>query len=566
MEMAFDGLFTRAVKTDLQRLTGGRISKIHQPNDYELLLHVRANRKNEKLLISIHPSYARIHTTNETIQNPKEPPMFCMRLRKEIDGGFIESIEQIENDRILTLTIQARNEIGDPITRQLVVELMGRHSNAILIDPAEQKIVDSMKHLPPFMNRYRTILPGAPYVPAPLQEKANPYNVTEEQFIDIYNQIEKDRDFIHYFLGFSPLHARELAARLREEKQSPFETFQQFLQSFETTPFHAEIVKVKDKEDYSVIPLLIADETVEIYSTIGDLLDAVYFGRAERERVKAQSLDLERWLKNEMNKLEKKKIKIEKERQQALRYETYQLYGELITANNYALTRGMEEVVLDNYYEQGTTVTVPLDPRKTPIENAQMYFKKHRKAKSALDKLGKQLIIVEQELQYFDILLQQVTQASIEDIEDIREELIERRYMRRKKKRKGTKKKKVTLSTFVSSTGLPISVGKNNKQNDFLTFRKAADDHLWFHTKDMPGSHVVLHDSNPDKQSIEEAAMLAAYFSKGRLSSAVPVDYTKIRHVKKPAGTPPGFVNYFEQQTIFVTPKETLVFQLQKKE
>ena len=563
--LAFDGLFTRAITTELQKLKGGRISKIHQPNEHELVFPVRANRKNERLLLSIHPSYARLHITEETIQNPKEPPMFCMRLRKEIDGGTIEAIEQITNDRIIVLTIQARNEIGDAVTRQLIVELMGRHSNAILIDPETNNILDSMKHLPPFMNSYRTVLPGHEYIPAPSQDKQNPYEVTEKQFEEILTLVTKPRDFIHHLLGFAPIHARELDNRLTNSDAPPYETFRSFIDLFEREPFHPEIIKENGREDFSAISLAVADEVIATYETLGALLDAVYFGRAERERTKAQALDLERWLKNEIDKLTKKKVKIEKEREAAKSYETYQLYGELLTANNYALERGMTEATLDNYYEQGTKVTIPLDPRKTPIENAQNYFKRHRKAKNALTTLARQLKIADQELAYFDILLQQVTQAGPDDLEDIREELIERGYMRRKKQQKKKKKDKVQLSEFVSSKGIPISVGKNNKQNDYLTFRKAAPKHVWLHTKDIPGSHVVIHSDQPDEQTIEEAAMLAAYFSKARLSSAVPVDYTQIEHVKKPNGTPPGFVNYFEQQTIYVTPKETLVHQLKKQ-
>lgn len=562
--MAFDGLFTKAMTNELQSLVGGRITKIHQPNEGELIFTIRANRKNSKLLISIHSSYARIHMTNESVTNPKEPPMFCTIARKQLEGGHIAAIEQKGNDRIIRFVIHSRDEIGDPMTRSLIVELMGRHSNALIVDEEKGTIIDSMKHLPPFMNRYRTVLPGAPYVPAPEQEKDDPFEVTRERFLFIQQRVEKPRDYIQWLNGFAPLHAIELDFWLRTNDGDPYDIYRSFIDRFATGPYEPTLMMKSKKQVYAAFPLQTSEQTIHTFDTLGDLLDAYFFERAERERVRSQAADLERWLGNELKKLDKKKEKMMKELERAKQLDTYQLYGELLTANSYAIERGQSEASVDNYYEQGTTVTIPLDPRKDAIANAQRYFAKYRKAKNALIQLESQLRVADEQIDYFETLSQQVNQASPDDIEEIREELIEEGFLR-KRKGKPKKVKRPKAESYVSSTGVPISVGKNNKQNDYVTFKLARKSETWLHTKDIPGSHVIIHSDAPDEQTLEEAAMLAAYFSKARDSAHVPVDYTEVRHVKKPNGAKPGFVNYFEQQTVFVTPDAERVRSLKKE-
>ncbi|MFC5603008.1 Rqc2 family fibronectin-binding protein [Sporosarcina koreensis] len=563
--MAFDGLFTAAIAQELQQIKDGRISRIHQPNAQEVVLLVRAGRSNYKLLISAHPSYSRVQLTDETITNPAEPPMFCMVLRKHLEGGMIQSIQQSGNDRIITFDIRAKNEIGDDIHRRLIVEIMGRHSNLLLIDPERNMIIDSMKHLPPSVNSYRTILPGQPYVPAPPQDKLDPFELDEKEFLALLPEWENAKQVVGKLSGFSPIHGEELLHRLNgvaEEDSYPI--FQAFLSSFKGGKHTPTIAEVGNKTIFSAASLTYADKTVATFDTLGELLDKVYFARAERERVKSQAADLERWLDNEIAKLKLKMEKLDKEQKAAGKLDTFQLYGELLTANSYAINKGDTEAVVDNYYEEGTTVTIPLDPRKTPIENAQRYYSRYTKAKNALIMIAEQLEKAKEDIDYFEMLKQQVMQASPEDIDEIREELAEAGLMRARRGRKKQKPKKPSPESYVSSTGIPISVGKNNKQNDYLTFKVAARDHVWLHTKDIPGSHVVIHASNPDEQTIEEAAILSAYFSKARGSSSVPVDFTEIRHVKKPNGAKPGFVIYFEQKTLFVTPDEDVVRKLRK--
>ncbi|AXH98650.1 fibronectin/fibrinogen-binding protein [Sporosarcina sp. PTS2304] len=562
--MAFDGLFTKAMVSELQQLKSGRISKIHQPNSQEVVFQIRSNNKNHKLLVSLHPSYSRIQLTNEILTNPAEPPLFCMVLRKQLEGGLITSIEQHETDRVVTIHVQARNELGDQIERQLVVEIMGRHSNLILLDASRDLIIDSMKHLPPSVNSYRTILPGQPYIPAPAQDKVDPFSTNDEDVMTILGVVQEPKDIVRQFAGFSPLTATELLYRLQQDSTRWLSIWKSFLDSFSVNTMKPMAVENERKTLFSAIELTHVEGTTQSFETLGDLLDKVYFARAERERVKSQAIDLERWLSNEISKLENKMKKLEKEQQTAQDLDTLKLYGELLTANSYMLHKGDTEVTVDNYYEQGTTVTIPLDPRKTPIDNAQKYFSRYSKAKTALIRIAEQLEKTKDDIEYFEMVRQQVYQASPIDIEEIREELVELGFMRARKSKKKIKSKKPSPESFMSSAGIAISVGKNNKQNDYVTFKVAARDHIWLHTKDIPGSHVVIHDANPDAQTIEEAATLSAYFSKARESSSVPVDYTAIRHVKKPSGAKPGFVIYFEQKTVFVTPDEDLVRKLRK--
>lgn len=563
--MAFDGLFTKAMVQELQVLKEGRISKIHQPNAQEIILLIRSGGKNHRLLISVHPSYSRIQLTDEAITNPAEPPLFCMVLRKHLEGGFITAINQYETDRIITIDVRAKNELGDDIERTLYIEIMGRHSNLILVDPARDLIIDSQKHLPPSVNSYRTVLPGQPYVPAPPQDKVDPFSVTAERFLELLLKLETARDFVMTFSGFSPINGEEVLHRLqRANDANKFNVFQSFLASFLGTEQHPNISEKNNKTVFSAAALTHVDQTIAEFETVSELLDKVYFERAERERVKSQAADLERWLDNEITKLTTKMKKLTNERESASKLDTFQLYGELLTANSYAIEKGQTEAVVDNYYDQGTMITIPLDPRKTAIENAQRFFTRYTKAKTALVMIAEQLSKTEEDITYFEMLKQQVMQASPDDIEEIREELAELGFMKARKSKKKRKPKRPQPETYASSTGIPISVGKNNKQNDYLTFKVAARSHIWLHTKDIPGSHVVIHDSDPDAETIHEAAKLSAYFSKARESSSVPVDYTEVRHVKKPNGSKPGFVIYFEQKTLFVTPDEDTVRRLRK--
>lgn len=558
--MAFDGLFTRAMAKELSTLVSGRITKIHQPNALEVVLNIRAAGSNKKLLLSIHPSYARVHFTEQAIDNPAEPPMFCMLLRKHIEGGFVHAVAHDGSERILQLVIESKNEIGDPIMRKLVIEIMGRHSNLILLDVDNDKIIDSLKHLPPSINSYRTILPGQTYIAPPAQNKVNPYDVSDEDVTAFFNEPREPKDIVGHFAAFSPMHAAELLHRM--DCTANVAAYRKFLDEVANAT-HPTSVEIDGKMYFSPTNLTHLLGSVTNYKTLGELLDRVFFARAERERVKQQAGDLERWLQNEIGKLKLKMKKLQQDYDRAAKLDQFQLHGELLMANLYNFAKGVEYVDVANYYsETGETVRIPVSPRKTPIENAQSYYTKYNKAKTALIMVEQQKEKTADDIRYFEMLSQQVQQASPADIEEIREELAEQGYLRLRASKKKKKPTKPTPEIFTSSTGVKISVGKNNKQNDYLTFKIAKRNEIWLHTKDIPGSHVVIHTDEPDDTTLMEAAILSAYFSKARDSSSVPVDYTEIRHVKKPSGAKPGFVIYFEQKTLYVTPDEAKILSL----
>ncbi|RGR81490.1 Rqc2 family fibronectin-binding protein [Heyndrickxia coagulans] len=568
--MSFDGLFTRAmVKELVDTIKGGRMNRIHQPYQNELVLIVRANGKNRRLLLSAHPAYARIQLTDEPFDNPQDPPMFCMLLRKHLEGSVIEDIRQAGLDRVVVFDIKSRNEIGDISYKQLYVEIMGRHSNIILVDKERNLIMDSIKHVPPAVNTYRTILPGHEYVMPPEQHKRNPLEATKEDVIAAldWNSGKMDKQIVAQFAGVSPLLAKEIMHRAKfSNPESVTDAFLSVMEPIKKFDLQPVMIMGAQKESFYMIPLTSLEGETKTFPTLSALLDRFYAGKAERDRVKQKGHDLERFVKNELEKNESKIKKLEATLEEAQNAEQFQLYGELLTANLYAVKKGMDKVKVQNYYdENGAMVEIPLDPLKTPAENAQSYFSRYQKAKHAQVAVREQIKKARDEVLYFENLLQQLETASPKDIGEIREELEEEGYL--KKRHSRTRRKnanKIALEKYEASDGTEILVGKNNKQNDYLTNRVAARDEIWLHTKDIPGSHVVIRSKNPAPETILEAASLAAYFSKARQSASVPVDYTKVRYVKKPNGAKPGFVIYENQQTVYVTPDTDKVLAMKK--
>ncbi|MEC1520915.1 NFACT RNA binding domain-containing protein [Neobacillus niacini] len=569
--MSFDGLFTKAMVDELScTLKGGRINKVHQPYKNEVILTIRANGVNQKLLFSAHPSYARVQLTNEAYENPSEPPMFCMLLRKHIEGYILEDVYQVENDRMIIFEIKGRNEIGDVSYKQLVIEIMGRHSNIVLVDKTRNIILDSVKHVSFAVNSHRAILPGQPYIYPPEQNKQNPFMVGTDDIlrkID-FNSGKLDKQIVEHFAGTSPLFAKEVIFQSGIANRATVPaSFLQLIQRIKSGEFLPSIMSTGNKEVFYLFPLEHIKGEVKNFSTLSEMLDRFYFGKAERDRVKQQGNDIERLIINEKEKNEKKIEKLESTLREAEKSDQLQRFGELLTANLYAAKKGMKEIeVIDYYDEMGGKVVIPLDPRKTPSENAQKYFSKYQKAKNSVSIVIEQIEKAREEVLYFENLLQQVQSASPKDIQEIREELVEGGYIRDRQKRNAKKisNAKPILDHYRSSDGTEIIVGKNNKQNDYLTNKLAARDEIWLHTKDIPGSHVIIRSKEPSEETIREAANLAAYFSKARNSGSVPVDYTKVRYVKKPSGAKPGFVIYDNQQTVYVTPEEELVLKLKK--
>lgn len=567
--MSFDGLFTKAMSEELgDTLKGGRISKIHQPYKNEIILVVRSQGKNHKLLLSAHPSYARAQLTSQSYENPAAPPMFCMLLRKHLEGYIIEDVYQKEVDRIIIFEIKGRSEIGDISYKQLIIEIMGRHSNIVVVDKSRNMILDSIKHIPPSINSYRTILPGNEYIFPPPQDKKNPLEAESEDILRSidFNSGKLDKQIVGSFSGISPLFAKEVLhqAGLATRNSLP-NTLLQLLKPVKEGVYQPTLIR-GDKETFYFLDLQHLEGEHTSFPTLSGLLDRYFHQKAERDRVKQQGNDLERLLKNERDKNISKIVKLEKTLKDAENADTYQLYGELLTANLYAVERGMSEIEVMNYYdEEGGTVVIELDTRKSPSENAQHYFSRYSKAKTAIRIVKEQIEKAKEEIQYLDQLLQQLESASPKDILEIREELGEEGYIKAKKEKKKKKtNEKPSLESYLSSDGTTILVGKNNKQNDYLTNKLAGKEEIWLHTKDIPGSHVVIRSKAPSEETIKEAAVLAAYFSKARESSSVPVDFTAVRNVKKPNGAKPGFVTYDGQQTVYTTPSLDTVRSMKK--
>ncbi|VEF48460.1 fibronectin-binding protein [Bacillus freudenreichii] len=569
--MAFDGLFTRAMTKELaDTLIGGRINKIQQPYKNEIIITVRANGKNHKLLLSAHPSYSRVQLTQESSISPDEPPLFCMMMRKHLDRAIVQNIYQAGLDRIVIFELRGRDELGDESIKLLIMEIMGRHSNIILVDKANDKIIDSIKHIPASINSYRTVLPGGTYIYPPAQNKLEPFSANTDDVLRSidFNSGKIDRQLVQHFAGISPLFAKEITFRCGITNRSTLPpVFLKLMDELRLHQYDYSITTAGDKSAFYLLPLQHMDGETKSFSTLSDMLDSFYFGKAQRDRVKQQAMDLERLMKNEKEKNEKKISKLEDTLKKSERADEYQLLGELLTANMHLAKRGMKEISVVNYYDlDGGTISIPLDPRKGPSENAQNYFSKYQKAKNSVSFVQEQIEQAKDEINYFDGLLQQLSSASVEDIDEIREELIEEGYIRRRQSRPRKKaSNKPVIERYEATDKTEILVGKNNTQNDYLTNKLARRDEIWLHTKDIPGSHVVIRSSDPSEETILEAAMLAAYFSKAKNSSSVPVDYTKVRHVKKPNGSKPGFVIYDQQQTVYVTPNEELVRSLRSQ-
>ena len=570
--MSFDGLFTYTITKELKDLlVGGRILKVHQPYPNEIILTIRANGKNHKLLISAHPTYSRVQITNEGYENPKEPPMFCMLLRKHLEGFFVEDVYQKDLDRIIILKIKGRNEIGDIAYKQLIIEIMGRHSNIILVDEERNLILDSIKHVSYAVNRHRAILPGQEYVWPPEQNKINPFTANLDDVLRAldFNSGKLDNQLVNKFSGISPLFAKEvlnragLANRLTVPK-----TFLELINQVKNYDYTPTLIRTKQKEIFYMVSLHSVEGEVMKFASLSELLDHYYFGKAERDRVKQMGGDIEKFIKNEIDKLDKKIAILKETLVDAENSQQYMIYGELLTAYLHLVKKGMKEITVMNYYdESGGEITIQLDPLKTPSENAKAYFTKYNKGKKAKIVVKEQLETAEMEKLYFEGLLQQMETASPKDIEEIKEELEEGGYIRARQRRgqRKTSKQNPELEKYYSKDGTLILVGKNNKQNDYLTTKVARKDEIWLHTKDIPGSHVVIRSEQPSESTILEAAEIAAYFSKARNSSSVPVDFTKVKYVRKPSGAKPGFVIYDHQQTVYVTPKVETIAKLKEQ-
>ena len=540
--MSFDGFFLHHMVEELRaELLNGRIQKINQPFDQELVLQIRSNRQSHRLLLSAHPVFGRIQLTDTTFENPAQPSTFIMVLRKYLQGAVIESIEQIENDRIVEITVSNKNEIGDDIQATLIIEIMGKHSNILLVDKSSNKILEVIKHIGFSQNSYRTLLPGATYIAPPNTEALNPFTTKDEKLFEILQTQElTTKNLQKLFQGLGRDTANELENVLSNDKLSNFRSF-----------FRQETNPCLTDKSFSCVPF--SNKLDDHFSSLSQLLDVYYKDKAERDRVKQQASELIRRVENELQKNRQKLKKQEKELLATENAEEFRQKGELLTTFLHQVPNDQDQVVLDNYYTN-QPITIALDKALTPSQNAQKYFKRYQKLKEAVKYLTELIEETKSTILYLESVETVLNQAGLDEIAEIREELIQTGFIRRRQREKIQKRKKP--EKYLASDGKTIIlVGRNNLQNEELTFKIARKEELWFHAKDIPGSHVVISGNlNPSDEVKTDAAELAAYYSKGRLSNLVQVDMIEVKKLNKPTGGKPGFVTYTGQKTLRVTP------------
>ncbi|WP_352400244.1 NFACT RNA binding domain-containing protein [Anaerotignum sp.] len=582
--MALDGITTAAIVHELKtNLIGGRIDKIHQPVADEIRFTVRGVGVVRKIMASANSSTPRIHITETSKENPMTAPLFCMVLRKHIAGGKIIDICQPQLERIIIIKIESTNEMGDLTTKNLILEIMGKHSNLILTDE-NGRILDSIKRISHEKSSVREVLPGKDYVYPPSQNKKNPLVAIQSDFLFSLHLQEgqKLQEFLYKtYTGISPIMAGEICFRANldpsnscqqtttEEGEALFAAFDKVMTEVKEANFTPNIYyhpNSKGVLDFSVLEMTefhALDH--KTFPSVSSLLEGFYQERDNASYIRQKAHDMRRLVVSNIERCVKKKEIQLKTRKEVADMEIWRKKGELLTANIYAIPQGVTVYrTIDFYAENMGEIDIALDPTKTPAENAQKYFSRYNKAKRTLAALEVQEKQNDEELLYLESVLNAIENASDDaDLSEIRMELAESGFVRRQAAKKGAPRpKKAKPLHFISSDGYNIFVGKSNLQNDELTLRTADSTDLWFHTKDIPGSHVIIKTNGAGTASdiaIEEAANLAAYFSKAKNSSTVPVDYTLRKNVKKPNGAKPGMVIYLTNRTIYVTPDENKV-------
>ncbi|ABJ72960.1 NFACT family protein [Lactococcus cremoris] len=533
--MSFDGIFLHHMTAELQPLVGGRIQKINQPFDQELVLTIRSAGKSHKLLLSAHPVFGRVQLTKTDFQNPQNPNNFVMILRKYLAGAFLEKIEQVENDRQIIFHISTKDEIGDSLKIALIAEIMGKHSNIILLEKTSQKIIESIKHIGFSQNQYRTILPGSTYIAPPASNATDPFKATDEEIFDALQTEQLQQKFQGIGrdskIALTGLSVKEFKEKLLTVKPSIYPT-----------------------DNFSSIQL--TDDFVS-FDSLSEMLDVYYADKAERDRVKQVAASVIKKIQNELKKNRDKLKKQERELLATDNAEIFRQKGELLNTFLNQVPNDKTSVTLENYYTN-EPLDIALNPALSPAQNAQRYFHRYQKLKQAVKFLGEQIAKTKETIHYLESVESNLENADVPEIADIREELIQTGYIKQKYRNK--KQKMLPPEKYQAEDGTIILVGKNNLQNEQVSFKLSRRGDLWFHVKDIPGSHVLITGNpNPSDETITFAGELAAYFSKARYSNLVQVDVLDVKKLHKPTGTAPGFVTYDREKTIRVTPDEAVI-------
>lgn len=581
--MALDGAFLYAVKQELSSLIGGRIDKVYQPSRDEIIIAIRSEGSTKKVLFSSGANCARVHLTETSPENPKTPPMFCMLMRKHLGGGKLLSIRQDGLERILYFDFECMNEIGDMVKVTVAIEIMGRYSNIILIS-GEGRIIDAIRRVDAEMSRERMILPGMTYtLPSKPEKISFLYSEKEEireKLFSLHNN-DLSKCLVSTFEGISPLFARECVDRasgkdmtLEDLDEATFDKLCDYI-------FSEREKLLSGKCDFTVL----TDEnnnlkdfcftdikqygnlmTSKTFSTAGETLDKFYSERDNSNRLKQRSADMIKFLSNTSERISRKLALQREELRECDLKDDLKLKGDLINANIWRLEKGQKKAVLENYYDDNKEIEIALDERLSPAQNAQKYYSEYRKSVNAEIKLTELIEKGEKELIYIDSVLDSLMRSTTEnEVLLLRQELAEQGYLRLKGGKQKPPKELPPME-FISSDGFKILVGRNNKQNDKLTLKTAEKTDIWLHTKDIPGSHVIIcaEGNEVPENTITEAAVLAAYHSKGKNSAQVPVDYVEVRFVKKPAGAKPGMVIFTNNRTLYIRPDEEIVGKLKK--
>ena len=553
--MAYDGIITYAEAKELrERIVPGKIEKVYQPGPEDLLVHIHTQRGNVRLFVSCNSQSARVCLTEGSYTNPDQPPTFCMLLRKHLQGGRITDVRQKDAERIMEIDIEAQNELGFSVCRRLIVEIMSKHSNIVLVDLETGKIIDAIKRISIDVNRYRQLLPGVVYKYPPAQDKL-PFNeVTAESELP-----HDDRALMSRVAGISPAISREIA-------EDPGRRLSEILASVEDGSARARVyIDEKDIPREFHITGLSEFEGLEcrLFDTLSECVDFYYSNREQSNLVRQKSQPLLKSVQASLSKALLKKKKLSEDLLTAENSEKYRLYGELLTANLHLIKPGDRKVTVTNYYD-GSEITIPLDEKISASANSQRYFKKYSKARTAIHEKQAQLEDNEKDIQYLESVIQNIEAAdNVPLLDSIRDELEQTGYVRRRQKAAQRKKKGAGPEPlkYTLSDGTQVLVGRNNIENDWLTMKFASKTDVWMHTKDIPGSHVIVrlddgrNVNDLPAELIYEAASIAAYHSKAGSGDNVPVDYVPVRYVKKPNGSKPGMVIFTHNQTVYVKPQ-----------
>ncbi|MFP4286867.1 MAG: NFACT family protein [Candidatus Izemoplasmataceae bacterium] len=552
--MSYDGIMMHHVVEDLNKhFLGNRITKIYQLSNYDLLFQTRG-LKNARFLISTSPKYARAHRTLNDYEKPLTPPMFCMFLRKHLEGSIIKSITQHHNDRVLTISVDTLNELGDHTKKHLIYEALGKDSNLILTDES-YKILDVLKQSGPFDQSKRTLIATAKYE-YPIDERINPYDLDALSKLLSQKDFDDPKDYLNAISGVSPLAVKEMLFRSETKKIPKLDALKELL-----TENQPSMIEGK-KSVYAPYTLTHLKGSLTQYDSVSHLLDAFFYERDTQDKRKQKAKDIESLIHKTIDKLKHKIEKLTHDLNQTSNLDTLRKKGELILSYQHEIKKGDRYLECLDYYTN-EMLSIELDPTKTSIQNSEAYFKRYKKIKASIPHIHKQIKIAKDDLDYFYLLKDQLNHANLSDIDAIRNELIEEGYI--KKRHLKSNQKKATYLTFKDALGIEIMVGKNNYQNSLITHEIAKHYHVWFHVQNAPGSHVVVKESFPlNEVTIRTAAMLASYYSSYKHASSVAVDYTEVKHIKKIPGKRSCFVRYTHQKTIYIDPLESFVKSLEQ--